>query len=311
MKPSLRVLCFGNLTAGGTGKTTAVLRAALDMAARGLRVGILTRGYARPRPAAQVVVLSDTHRLSWVECGDEPWMMHQVLEERGVPIFISPDRVRAARTAAMFGLDALLMDDGFQHLRLRRDTDIVCLNALDPFGGDALLPLGRLREPLRALRRARAVLITHADRATPEALYEIRRRVRDIHPDAGLIEAAHIPDFFLDLKTHARLPTQALQGKRVVALSGIATPEIFESSLKDLKIEVVQAWRYPDHHAYTPDELRSLEALRAGLPVVTTMKDFPRLPAGFQGILAGEVYALVIGLKILSGKQIWDRILTA
>lgn len=308
----MRVICLGNLTTGGTGKTSAVLRAALDMTDKGLRVGILTRGYGRPREsgtAVPVAVLSDTHKLSWSECGDEPWMMHQVLEGRGVPIFIAPSRARAAETAAMFGLDALLMDDGFQHFALRRDTDIVCLNALDPFGGDALLPLGRLREPPSALRRASAVLLTHADKASRAELEALRERLEEIRPGLGVIESRHAPDFFLNLKTHQRLALDALRGRPAVSLCGIATPELFETALKGLGVAVAQCWRYPDHHPYSADEMRALEELKQGAPVVTTMKDFPRLPEGWQGILSGDLYALVIRLEILKGRRFWEELL--
>lgn len=308
-KVTLRVICLGNLTTGGTGKTTAVVRAAMDMTKHNLRVGIVTRGYARPKNAPEVAVLSDSHRLTWQEAGDEAWMMHQVLREKNVPIFISPDRVAAAETAMMFNLDALILDDGFQHFRLHRDVDIVCLNALDPFGGGSLLPLGRLREPRRGLRRAKAVLITHSDRVAKEELKALHEEVSVLNPAAEIIEASHTPDFFINLKTQKMMPLRFAHGFKCASVAAIATPEIFEAQLRELGADLVQAWRYPDHHAFTADELRAVDALKQGLPVVTTMKDLPRLPPGWEQILTGDMYALVIRLEIHRGKKAWEALL--
>lgn len=302
-----RTICIGNLTAGGTGKTTAVLLAAQTLRRKRLSVAILSRGYKRPEPGKDVLVLLNAQHPSWRQAGDEPWMLHHALRGLEVPILVSPDRVKAAETAvAFYKPDVLLMDDGFQHLRLQRDTNIVLLNATDPWGGGELLPLGDLREPRRALRQAGLVLLTHADRVSPERLDEIRGEVHAVHPGAAVAEAAHRPCFLLDLTSEARRPLTRLKGREVTALCGIGDPTSFREQLHRLGAKVAQEWRFPDHHPYTLDELRSIARTREGRPVVTTFKDFPRLPIGWQTMLTGEVLALGIRLEITRGRQLWE-----
>ena len=147
-------ICFGNLTAGGTGKTSAVLLAAEELAKGKFQPAILSRGYRRPRNEKEVVVLTEGREGSWETAGDEPWMLRQALRDLNVPVFVSPDRYKAGLLAAAhYHAKVALLDDGFQHHRLERDRDIVLLDAADPFAG-GLLPLGLSREPRSALKRA-------------------------------------------------------------------------------------------------------------------------------------------------------------
>ncbi len=305
--PGPRTICIGNLTAGGTGKTTAVLLAAQTLRKKQLSVAILSRGYKRPEPDKEVLVLLKSEHPSWRQAGDEPWMLHHALKGLDVPILVSPDRVKAAETAvAFYHPDVLLMDDGFQHLRLQRDTNIVLLNATDPWGGGHLLPLGDLREPRRALRQASLILITHSDRVSPERLDEIRGEIHDVHPGADVAEAAHRPCFLLDLGTDSRRPLTHLKNREITTLCGIGDPSSFRVQLRRLGAKVSQEWRFPDHHPYTTAELRTIERTREDRPVVTTFKDFPRLPEHWREELRGDVIALGIRLEITRGKQLWE-----
>ncbi len=307
-----KVVCIGNITTGGTGKTPAVLLAAQTLRRRNHPVAILSRGYGRARPGGEVVALLDDNTPHWTVCGDEPWMMHQALAGMNVPILVSPDRTKAGREAVTFYHSrVVILDDGFQHLRLRRDLDIVLLNAGDPFGGDALLPLGDLREPVSTLARAGLVVLTHADLVDDERLEQVRRRVREVNAKAPILEAAHKADFLLDLRTEKRLKLNAIEGKKVVAVCGLGDPASFETQLERIGAVVEQRWRYPDHHAYKLKELRAIEKLRDGRPLVTTFKDVTKLPKGWRDELGGEVYALGIKLDIIKGRNVWiDSLLT-
>lgn len=301
-----RVVCIGNLTAGGTGKTPAVLLAAETMRKRGHDVAILSRGYGRKAPGSEVSVLLDGRHVDWRECGDEPWMIHQSLNGQGVPVLVCADRAKAGQLAVdMYGSRVLILDDGFQHLRLHRDLDVVLVNARDPFGGRRLLPLGDLREPLSALRRAGLIVVTHADRVTSAELTRLRDDIEALHPGVPVVESAHKTDHLLDVKTEAKLPLAHLKNKAAVALSGIGDPLSFETQLEGLGVKVAQSWRYPDHHPYTSRELTSIEDLRGGLPLVTTHKDFVRLPPDWRDCLSGEVFVLGIKLELLKGRNIW------
>ncbi len=301
-----KVVCIGNLTTGGTGKTPAVLLAAHTLRQRGHNVAVLSRGYGRSAAGKDVTVLLDGREADWRTCGDEPWMIHQSLAGQGVPVLVCKDRAKSGEIAVdMYDSRVIILDDGFQHLRLHRDLDVVLINARDPFGGGRLLPLGDLREPVSALRRAHMVVITHADRVTAPELADLRERIESLHPGVPVLESAHKPDHLLDVRTEQKLPLTHLKGKAVTALSGLGDPLSFEASLEDLGARLAQKWRYPDHHAYTARDLKSVQGLRGDLPLVTTLKDFTRLPPDWREQLAGEVWVLGIKLDILKGRNLW------
>lgn len=305
-KVGAKVICVGNLTAGGTGKTPAVLLAAETLRKRGHGVAIISRGYGRKAPAKHVSVLIDGRPTDWRECGDEPWMIHQSLAGQGIPVLVCPDRAKAGAMAVeAYGAEVLILDDGFQHHGLHRDLDVVLVNARDPFGGRRLLPLGDLREPLSAIRRAGVVVVTHADRVTAAELGALRKELEALHPEALIVESAHQADHLLDVKTEKKHPLSELKDRAVVALSGIGDPLSFEAQLEGLGAKVAQSWRFPDHHPYTSRELQSVEDLRGGLPVVTTHKDFVRLPQDWRERLKGDVLVLGIKLELLKGRNGW------
>lgn len=308
----VKVVCIGNLTTGGTGKTPAVLLAAQTLRRRGHGVAILSRGYGRAAGGPEVAVLEDGSPLDWTQCGDEPWMMGQTLRGQGVPILVGADRAQAGRKAvAAYRPQVVILDDGFSHRRLRRDLDIVLVNAAAPFGAARLLPAGELREPLSSLRRAHMVLLTHVDLAAELTLAAIKAEILKINPRLPILESVHKADFLLDVRASAKLPLDRLQGRSAVALSGLADPASFEEQLTRLGAGLAHRWRYPDHHRYTREELASLEHLRAGLPLVTTFKDLTRFPKGWEDVLSGEVYALAIKLEILKGANRWTDSLIA
>lgn len=311
-KIDAKVICVGNLTTGGTGKTPAVLLAAETLRRRGHEVAIVSRGYGRSAPKKEVTVLLDGRHTDWRLCGDEPWMIHQSLQGLGVPVLVCPDRAKAGDLAVeMYGSRVIILDDGFQHLKLHRDLDVVLINARAPFGGGGLLPWGDLREPVSALRRAHMVIVTHADRVTAVQLTALRAEIERIHPGVTVLESAHKADHVLDVRTEKKLPLEHLKGRAVVALSGLGDPLSFEGQLEELSAVVSQTWRYPDHHPYTEREMRSIEDLRGGLPLVTTAKDFVRLPDRWREILKGEVLILGIKLDILKGRNAWIDALDA
>lgn len=307
---SARVISIGNLSVGGTGKTPATILAAQTIHAHGKSLAILSRGYNRLKNSTDVVTLLDDNPPHWEECGDEPWMMHQALFGFNIPVLVCKDRVKSGKEAITFyHSNTLVLDDGFQHWKIERDLDIVLINAASPLSKERLLPAGNLREPLSALKRAGMILITHADLISPEALTALRKKIGDKNPNAPILEAAHVPDFLLDIKTQRKLAASFIEGRRLVSLSGIAHPQLFENQLSFLGGRVEQEWRYPDHHPYSIEELRAIEQIREGRALVTTLKDSTRFPQGWEEILSGEVYALAISLKITQGEEIWEKAL--
>ncbi len=292
------VVCFGNISAGGTGKTSTVVMAALELARSGRKPAILLRGYKRPGKSSRVTVLAKGRPLSLEDAGDEALMLYRMLEQAGVPVLVSSDRFASGTIAVSeLGRDIILLDDGFQHFALERDADIVLVNATAPFSADRVLPSGNLREPASALARADAVIITHCEQVTQEAVDALTAEIKAVNPAAGIIESIHSPETFMDPATALQTDLNALKGRPAAALSGIGDPASFEAVLKKLKIDLKQIWRYPDHHVFTPEELAAAEQAREGLPLITTYKDFARFPAGWQEILTGGV--LILSVKIV------------
>ncbi len=272
------VVSIGNLAVGGAGKTPVTLAVAGRLRAAGRRPAILSRGYGAERGDERVVADGEGVRLGAAEGGDEPVLMARRLP--GCPVLCGPDRARLAGRAADLGADVLLLDDGFQHRRLRRDLDVVVLDAGNPFGNGHCLPYGPNREPLAALRRAGLVWLTHADRAGPAALERLRALARDA-TGRDPVESRHAPRDLADAALDRSFPLSRLAGRRVGLLTGVARPASVRRSVEELGAAVVAESSFPDHHRFDRDEVDG--ALRASLEagaevVVTTEKDAVRLP---------------------------------
>lgn len=301
-----RVVCIGNITAGGTGKTTAVLLAATTLAKEGIRVAIVSRGYKRQEKTDQPVVLFDNPEADWRLAGDEPFMMSRVLSQYKVPIVISPNRVAAATEALRrFKSQLILLDDGFQHFPLERDANIVLVDAKNPFGNKHLLPYGILREPLRAFQRASLVVLTHCDQVSARDLENIKDEIRQYNDCVEILESVHQPDYYMDICSGSRVNLEDVKGP-VVCFSAIGHPATFENTLTGLGLELKQKWRFPDHQHYTLEHLRTFEDTRGDLPLITTFKDFVKFPDNWRDVLKSKVYVLSVNLQILGGEKQMD-----
>ncbi len=265
------VISVGNITAGGTGKTPIVLHLAEQMARDGHRTGILTRGYRRQSQENQLI-LEPGAQVPATSTGDEAQMF---LRSGLAPLGIGADRFQTGTLLAeRFKLDAILLDDGFQHLRLERQLDIVLIDALEPFGQDALLPLGRLREPLESLARADIFVITRCE--SGRALEAIERRLRLYNDRAPIFHSTVVPECWVEHGSERQLPLDDLRRVRAGAFCGLGNPQSFWSTLRSLHVEPLHRRTFRDHHRYQPDEIRQLahEFAASGAEVaVTTEKD--------------------------------------
>ncbi|MCA8964906.1 MAG: tetraacyldisaccharide 4'-kinase, partial [Planctomycetes bacterium] len=227
------VVSIGNLTVGGTGKTPTVAWLAGLAKAAGRRPGVLARGYGRAPGAA----LNDEGTMLQRQL---PWLLQEQ----------DPDRVAAGRRLVAKGADFVILDDGFQHRRLRRDLDLVCLDATLPFGNGQCLPAGDLREFRSGLRRAGLLLLTRAGGLDAQAIEQRVRRLREIahQPALPVYATDHAPADLVSRPDDAVLPLSSLRGRRVVLLSAIARPQSFRATCAGLGAEVVNELRYRDHH---------------------------------------------------------------
>ena len=291
------VVCIGNITAGGTGKTPTVLLCARLLSEMGLRTAVVSRGYKRPQKGQDIVILYDQADLNWQAAGDEPYMMNLLLKDKQVPVIVSKSRYKAAKCAReKFASQVILLDDGFQHHKLKRDRNVVLIDAKNPFGG-GLLPYGNLREPLTALERADIVLLTHSDLVSEEQLSDVKKEIKRINPALPVVNAAHKPKKFFDLINKEDIPLENLKGS-AVSFCGLGDPGSFESTLKNLGLTLKQTWRYADHRKYTLKDIETLENLRGKLPLITTFKDYVKLPDGWQNVIQNNFYMLEIEMSL-------------
>ena len=280
------VISVGNLTFGGTGKTPTVIALTRELARMGRRPAVLTRGYKRLDDEQQVVLGPDP-RQSAAEVGDEPLEMARRLP--GVPVVVDGDRVRGGAEALRLGADVVLLDDGFQHFRLERDLDVVLIDAGDPWGGGRLPPLGRLREPLAALERAHAVLITKVPAEWRPVAADVERVVERFAPTSQIFVSRLRPSR-VHVPGDGWKEPDVLDGRRVFAFAAVGRPEGFATTLRDAGAEIAGTTWFPDHHAYTEQELAEARdrATTASAVAVTPAKDAVKLPSD-SGVWVVEV----------------------
>lgn len=269
------VISVGNLTAGGTGKTPAVIYLARLLKSRGLRPAILSRGYGRRTSGPQLVTDGEAPPLDWSRYGDEPTLMAGALQ--GIPIAVDENRYRGGMFLCQrFKPQVILLDDAFQHRGLERDLDIVLINSQDDRAIHKLLPYGLLREPWYHLRRADLIFFTKANLKSPSHFLRSRARLSKVPHFLSTIEAGQeLPGLKGDTLT---LPEA--KGKAVLALSAVGDPLGFQRTLEGIGLEVADHLAFHDHHVYTPSDLEDLrnrfQRHRAAL-VITTEKDLIKL----------------------------------
>jgi tetraacyldisaccharide 4'-kinase len=267
------VISVGNLHWGGSGKTPLTAAIATRLVADGYRVAILSRGYGRRDRQVRVVSIGEGPLLGPGLAGDEPVLLAG--EVPGAAVIVAPERYEAGRHA-MERLDQppdlFLLDDGFSHLRLARDVDVLVMPADDPLGGGRLWPGGRLREPLAATAHADAIVLNGASQNAAEDLAESLRDFGFAGRGFGCAREFDPPRRV----TGERVPA----GARVYVVSAIARPHVFEKAVQDLDVDIAGALIFPDHHAYPEASLRDISkavgASGAEL-VLTTAKDRVKL----------------------------------
>ena len=269
------VVSVGNLTFGGTGKTPFVEFLARRFRFEGKRPAILSRGYGRRSTGVVIVSRGSGPLVGPEEGGDEPVAIARRLT--GVPVVAAERRTEGARAAIDLGADVLLLDDGYQHLALARDVNLLLLDSSDPFGGGRLPPAGRLREPLSALSRADAVVFTRGNRGEPPE--EAREALGHWNPGVPVFTARMRSAGLWD-DGGSPVTASRLAARRFVAVCGIANPAAFATSLAELDLSPEELFEFRDHHRYGRRDLERIRraADRTGSAwILTTEKDAVKL----------------------------------
>jgi tetraacyldisaccharide 4'-kinase len=316
---SSKVVSVGNLTAGGTGKTPLVECLAKSLLKHGRKPAILTRGYGR-RDGVPILVLEPGpgRVVNPREAGDEPALLARALH--AVPIVVGADRYQAGCLAEdRFDVDVLLLDDGFQHLALARDLDVVLLDATERLSG--MLPAGRQREPCSALQRAHLVVLTRVELGDPGPIEE---QVCRINPRAQIFHSRTKLSELVDLRNGNTYPPGAFHGERVYAFCGIGNPQAFFRDLSAWGFCVVAEDSFRDHHVYDAKDVTEVfkRFQKSGATaLVTTEKDALNLPPISEGAiglgrptgLSGDapVFAAAIQTELLEERAFEQALLAA
>ena len=288
----IRVISVGNITVGGTGKTSLVEFISSRLKKRGYRLAILTRGYKRKGADSM---------------GDEPRMLSKNLGD--IPVIVDKDRERGAKRAIReYNTDTVILDDGMQQWHIKKDLEIVTIDALNPFGNGHMLPRGILRQPLAHLKKADIFVLTKTNLTNNlDGLVSILNKY---NPKALIFESVHHPLGFYDIgKPQKLLDINYLKGKEVALLSGIGDPDSFSKLILSLDTKVGLDLRFSDHHNYTFGELEVIAGRvkeKGFETIVTTEKDAARFSEESLAIFNNlQLLVLRIELKILKNEELF------
>lgn len=294
------VISVGNLTVGGTGKTPVTCFLADILNERDLEVALLTRGYGRISSRPVKINKDNLSEIGFSITGDEARILADRLK-RGA-VYIDSNRYRAGRRAmAESKPDVFVLDDGFQHRNLKRDLNIVTIDAASPFGNGRLLPSGNLRESPTQLKRGDLLWVTRADEANAERK-EIQEKLSEFS-QSPIIFSNHIVSGLIQCKDWREVGFGALRGREVFAFCGIAKPDSFRRILVNNDMQIVDFKIFSDHHRYTSEDLRDLEKRAAEVKsdvLITTEKDAARISPNSQGIMS-KLFFPRISIDIASG----------
>lgn len=283
-----KVISIGNITLGGTGKTPLTIKLAEDVKAMGKKPAVLNRGYGN----------------------DESHLLQERLQN--IPVLIGRDRVKNAKRAFNeLGSDCVILDDGFQHYRIKRDLDIVLIDATSPFGNMKLFPRGILREPLTRIKDADIAILTKSDMGRTN-IASIRELSKQLNKKVEIVESFYQPICFTQIFTNDIMPLSYVVNRKIAILAGIANPSYFNWMVGNLGAQIDERFYYPDHYRYNDRDMAYVteKCLAKSINlVVTTEKDTVRLRRLKNIPPQVEIFALRIDCRIsLNEEAIVDRL---
>lgn len=294
-------ICVGNLTTGGTGKTPMVAFLARYFQAQGLRVAVLSRGYGRRDKKRQKIITPDSEQneLTPEIIGDEALMLQQQL--KNITLVLDADRLRGAETICRENLaDIIILDDGFQHRRLRRQCNIVMIDSQQVFDNRYLLPAGSLREPLSGLYRADAVIFNKFDQRHPE-FYAHAEEITNYIGPRKLFRATYQNRGFTAINGDRSLTLAEMRRlKPFATVSGLANNDYFIKQLAATGLNIKKSLSFKDHHVYTDRDIADIKTICRDLSLITTAKDADKLKAviGEDQELRNNIWIAEIELKL-------------
>jgi tetraacyldisaccharide 4'-kinase len=309
-----RVIAFGNLTMGGTGKTPMAIYTAKLLREKGLKVAVISRGYmGKFESSGRVGIVSDGTQLLMGpdEAGDEPFLMATKLEK--IPVLVGKNRYAAGMLAwKTFSPEVIILDDAFQHLGLHRDLNILLLDAAKPFGNYSVFPRGNLREPVRHAKRADAIILTRYFRQNDTG-FIFSKKTNIIFQKKPVFKTFHQSIGFTTLnksRQWCKYPLGAVISKRCVAFCGIAQHQDFQNLIREIGCQVTHFLTFPDHHQYSqPDIKQILEtaAISEADILLTTEKDLVKLSE--TSFIPYKLFAICIDIFFWNNRKAYENLI--
>ena len=296
------VISVGNLTVGGTGKTPLVIALANWLQRQNKRVGVISRGYGRD-DETQIIIVSDGKNVlaDTNEAGDEPVLI--AARCPGVPVVVGADRYAAGiELCDRFLCEVLILDDGFQHVSLKRNANLLLVDAESRFGNGCLLPLGPLREPAQSIYRATALIVTRASSTQNDNIASQLGFANVLRMPIGI--SRFLLGNFINLRTGDTFSLDTMRGQHCVAFCGIANPDSFLTMLQDAGLIIHEFMRFPDHWRYTSDDIKKIlsgNEKHTSKIVMTTEKDGVKIRHLLTG--AVDIFAARIELEWIRGQR--------
>jgi len=299
------VISIGNISVGGTGKTPLVEFIAGKLSGHGCRTVIVSRGYKRKGKGVTTVHDGRGFLVSPELAGDEPYLLAKRLSD--TPVIVGKDRYQACLYAQnLFKPDVLILDDAFQHRRLKRNIDIVVIDSTNPWGNRSLLPGGPLREPLSSLKRADLVVLSRINES--ENTERILKKIESI-TSAPVVLSGYKPESWVQLNNSV-YNLETLKDKPVLAFTATGNPDSFKKTLKDTSVHLKEFISFKDHHWFTKKDIDKITAkakAQNAEALVTTEKDMVRLYEMKK--ISLPVYSLRIQVDIMNGINYFNTIL--
>jgi tetraacyldisaccharide 4'-kinase len=319
-KLSCPVISLGNITLGGTGKTPTAKKLAYLIRDMGFKTAVLNRGY-KASFKGEAALVSDGEKIYMDVCeaGDEAYLLAKSMP--GVMVIIGADRAAAGEFAIKkHGAEVIIIDDGYQHWKLKRDMDIVLIDALNPFGNRHTLPRGTLREPLSSLNRADVFLLTKTNQAAKDIKDAIRDELFEYNKKALIVNSSHAAGEFIEIEEWLKLSNggkkqkETLEEKepvdftsdKLIAFSALGNPASFEQTLNSLGVKTAEFICYQDHHKYTSAEMFHVQQKAVAInakALVTTEKDAVKIPEEFLQNKEMPLYVLPIEVVFHEGYE--------
>jgi len=300
------VISVGNITWGGTGKTPVVIELLEALFKNNLKPAVLTRGYARKEGAKPLLLKKGGQLYTAAEAGDEPLLIFKSVPQ--AEVIIGAKRYdNALRFKKDISADIYVLDDGFQHWKIKRDLDIVCVNAANPFGNRLLIPAGILREKPSALKRAGIVVITNADMITPSELEKLKKEIYELSGKNAFV--THYGNYeFCKTDLQTKFDEKLLKNSQVYSLSGIGFSGGFQNTIKKAGIKTSGSFVLKDHNNYAVKEIENIfNKIGSGAFLITTSKDAVKLDETLPDEFKKRIAVLKIKPVFENGKEQWEK----